>query len=46
MVKVMYCWRFQILVPMLEKRGAADMLKDGRDQPRSLRRYLELTGFE
>lgn len=49
MVRVLYCWRCQMEIPMLEKHEAAYVLEngeDGYDGDRILRRYLELTGFE
>ncbi len=45
MVKVMYCWRCQMDVPMLEEQEAADVLGGGNDRSRILGRYRELTGF-
>jgi hypothetical protein len=46
MVKLLYCWRCQMEIPMLEEHEAADVLDNGRDQNRILRRYFEVTGFE
>ncbi|MDX6458396.1 MAG: hypothetical protein QOE55_2093 [Acidobacteriaceae bacterium] len=52
MVSVLYCWRCQIEVPMLEQEEAAYVLElgpdpeRGPDQDRILRRYFEVTGFE
>jgi hypothetical protein len=52
MVRILYCWRCQMEIPMLEEHEAAYVLERGPDQEfgpnrdRILRRYLELTGFE
>jgi hypothetical protein len=51
-VKVLYCWRCQMEIPMLEEHEAAYVLERRPDQERwpdqdrILRRYFELTGFE
>ena len=45
MVRVLYCWRCQMEIPMLEKQEAAYVLEGAHDEKRILRRYFELTGF-
>jgi hypothetical protein len=46
MVKLLYCWRCQMEIPMLEEHEAADVVENGRGQSHILRRYFEVTGFE
>ena|ERR1700754_4799856 len=52
MGQVLYCWRCQMELPMLEKHEAAYVLERGPDLERwpngdrILTRYFELTGFE
>ncbi len=46
MVRVLYCWRCQMQIPMLENHEAAYVLGRGDDRDGILRRYFELTGFE
>lgn len=52
MVRLLYCWRCQMEMPMLEEHEADYVLERGPDQEfgpdqnRILRRYFEVTGFE
>jgi hypothetical protein len=46
MVKVLYCWRCQMDIPMLEEHEAAYVLERGEDRDCVLRRYFEVTSFE
>jgi hypothetical protein len=52
MVRILYCWRCEMEIPMLEPHEAAYVLERGPDltrrpdQDRILRRYFEVTAFE
>jgi hypothetical protein len=46
MVKLLYCWRCEMEIPMLEEHEATDVLQNAHDQNRILWRYFEVTGFE
>jgi hypothetical protein len=46
MVKILYCSRCQMEIPMLEKHEATYVLKGGHDKDGILRRYFELTGLD
>ncbi|MGY8684164.1 hypothetical protein Q2941_41390 [Bradyrhizobium sp. UFLA05-153] len=45
-MKLLYCWRCQMEIPMLDEQESAYVLENGQDRPRILRRYFEITGFD